>query len=336
MYGKLIKAGSYIHRTYRIKEELGSGGSGAVYMAWHTRLQKYVVMKVVRNCSTGAVEVLRNEVEALKNIKSMHIPQVLDFFIEKDRSFTIMEYIDGVSFDKLLKFGRNFTQAQVIKWYIQLASALSSIHQNNVCHRDIKPSNIMRTINGDVCLIDFNSALVSGNNTGVISRSMGYASPEQYEYFKMCKGIFDDLSSKGIFDDSEGIRAGIEGRAGNDGVSEGISVENDKVYSDYVETALIAGDYNVRPLRGENAATGAKIQGINWRLSDIYSLGATMYHFLTRKRPPVKEEEVVQIPYLRGYQEGILRIIERSMRSQPSQRFGSAEELGDALKDIVL
>ena len=114
MYGKSIKTGSYIHRTYRAKTKLGSGGSGSVFLAWHTRLNKNVVVKVVENCSPEAIKIHRNEVEALKNIRSLHIPQVFDFFIENEMSFTIMEYISGVSFDKLLKAGEMFSESQVI------------------------------------------------------------------------------------------------------------------------------------------------------------------------------------------------------------------------------
>ena len=270
-------------------------------MAWHKRLRKYVVIKVIKNCSDGAVEVHRNEVEALKNIKSMHIPQVLDFFIEENRSFSVMEYIDGVSFDKLLRVGRHFTEPQIVKWYLQLAWTLDAIHKNGVCHRDIKPSNIMRTTNGDVYLIDFNSALVSGNNTGVISRSMGYASPEQYEYFKMCKSL---------------------------------SIDNTHVYSDFIETALLVGDCKTEPALRVHSTSCVGTHGIDWKLSDIYSLGATMYHFLTRKRPPVAAGDVALILTLKGYSEGILKVIERSMRSEPSERFSSAEELGCALRSL--
>jgi len=302
MYGKSVKASSRLFKTYQIEAELGSGGSGAIYKAWHTRLRKHVVIKIVKECSPGAVEVHRNEVEALKNIKNMHIPQVLDFIVERNRSFTIMEYIDGESFDKLLGTGQRFNELQVIKWYIQLASALCAIHKHDVCHCDIKPSNIMLMVNGDVCLIDFNSALVSGNNTGVISRSMGYASPEQYEYFKLCRDAFLGAA---------------------------------EVYSICAETVLLAGNCKTEPVFGSGIKACTGVQGIDWKLSDIYSLGAAMYHFLTGNRPPVKAGEVAIISKLSGYNECILSVIERSMRTEPSGRFTSAEELIETLRDIM-
>jgi len=300
MYGKSVKSNAYMERTYQLVTEIGSGSSGAAYLAWHTRLRKLVVIKTSNSCIVGRPDALRNEVEALKNIKSMYIPQVLDFLEDSDTGFTVMEYIEGESFDKLLKCGQKLTETQIVRWYCQLSSALATIHRHNVYHRDIKPSNIMLTKSGDVCLIDFNSALVSGVNTGVISRSMGYASPEQYEYFKMCKNSFT-VAVKAI---------------------------------DYVETMLTKRDCITGIASDEDILNRHGVYEIDWKLSDIYSLGATMFHFLTGNRPPVRADEVSQIPLLDGYSKDLLSIIECSMRFDPSQRFLSAEDLGNALSCV--
>jgi serine/threonine protein kinase len=294
MYGKSVKVGSFTHRTYRILKTLASGSSGAVYMAWHTRLRKHVVIKVVNECDTRSIEINRNEVEALKNIRNLYIPQVYDFIIENGYSFTVIEYIEGESFDNLLKSGRKFTEAQIIKWYSQLASALSTIHNQDICHRDIKPANVILTVNGDICLIDFGSAFVNSNNTGLISRSMGYASPEQYEFFKLCKGS---------------------------------SADNSKAFSDNIETVLLVNDCITEMGVEKNYARGNEKSAINWKLSDIYSLGATMYHLLTGNRPLVRVEEMEKSFKLQEYSKELLKIIEKSMKTTPSKRYTSAEEL---------
>ena len=267
-------------------------------MAWHTRLRKHVVIKVVKDCFTEVIGVHRNEVEALKTIKSMYIPQVYDFFIENGHSFTVIEYIEGESFDKLLKSGQRFTEEQIIKWYGQLISALGVIHKHDICHRDIKPANIILAKTGDINLIDFNSAFVSSNNTGLINRSMGYASPEQYEYFKLCRNAFSD-----------------DGKAHN------------KSY----ETTLLISGCKTEAISGGCISEYGKTHYINWKLSDIYSLGATMYHLLIGKRPPVRAEEVAKISKTNGYSKEILAIIEKSMRSDPSERYATADELKEIL-----
>ncbi|MCL2424912.1 MAG: serine/threonine protein kinase [Oscillospiraceae bacterium] len=272
MYGKQVRSNSYINRTYRITEMLGSGGSCAVYKAWHNRLRKYVVIKIADSCSTDAIAWHRNEVEALKNIKSMYLPQVIDFLISDDQSFTIMEHIEGLSFDKLLKCGHKFTEVQILKWYMQLALALTTIHKHDVSHRDIKPANIILTTNDDICLIDFNSAFVIGNNTGIASRSMGYASPEQYEYFMACRSA----------------------------------------------TTNSQGSHNV--------------YDVDWKLSDIFSLGATIYHLLTGERLLTESEDITDFSNLKGFNKRLISIIMQSTKATPSQRFASAEELYNALR----
>jgi len=300
MYGKLVKPDINIRETYSILTRLGKGGNGTVYLAWQKRLCKFVVIKIAPKCSSGELEVCRNEVEAIKNIKSMYIPQVLDFILDDNYSYTIIEYVEGESFDRLLTAGARFSHSQIIGWYIQLARALETIHKQDICHRDIKPSNIMINKNGNICLIDFNSAYVSSNKTGVVSRSIGYASPEQYEYFKLCKKSFNESNDVNI-------------------------VTN--------ETDLLVADCVTEAAPGTGAISGEKSY-IDWKLSDIYSLGATIYHLLIGKRPPVKPEEVVLITMEQGYSKALLTIISKSMMKNPNDRYTSAEQLREAVQSL--
>ncbi|MCM1059911.1 MAG: serine/threonine-protein kinase [Eubacterium sp.] len=329
---------------YRIEAELGSGGGGIVYKAWHTRLQKYVVIKELKRGTRNSIETQRNEVEALKNVKSAYLPQVLDFFSENERVFTVMEYIDGVSFDKLLEKNQRFSQSQVVKWYGQLASALEIIHRQNIAHRDIKPANIMLLPNGDVCLIDFNAALVGGNDVRLISRSLGYASPEQYEIYEKYKHTVNapiryttsntiNQYSVSIENQSDNIPTELLSDANLDTTERLENTESDFTdnitLSRAVQTCGSEVEFGktelIKPMINEN---------IDWKLSDIFSLGASMYHLLTGLRPPVKMTDVIKLSSVGKYDEGLAYIIENSMRLNPTDRIPSAAVLLETVRNI--
>lgn len=311
--------------TYQIESEIGSGGGGIVYKAWHVRLQKHVVIKELKRGSDNDIETQRNEVEALKNVKSPYLPQVLDFITENGRVFTVMEFIEGESLDKLLERGRRFSQQQVVKWYAQLASALEVIHKKNIAHRDIKPANIMLLPNGDVCLIDFNAALVGGNDVRLISRSLGYASPEQYEIYERYKKRYNAPIHFG----SSSVEVQASGGTGTEVLRDDDKTEIVGKDSQMTEVLSDAEDSQRTELLAPPPTAG-----IDWKRSDIYSLGAAMYHLLSGIHPPERARDVVPIAQVGDFSEGIVYIIERSMRLDPAERFESAEMLADALRNI--
>ena len=272
-------------------------------MAWHKRLCKHVVIKKADFASASSMQLHRNEVEALKNVKSVYLPHIIDFLTDSESSYTVLEYIEGESFDKLLKQRKKFSQSQLSKWLYQLTSALVAIHGQNVCHRDIKPANIILTPHDDVCLIDFNSALVSGNNTGVISYSPAYASPEQCVYFRICDSAHKDKSVK---HNQNGLHKFSSGSHNADMVAE-------------KETLYRPEPHN-----------------IDWKLSDIYSLGATMYNLFIGKRPPEVLLNNPVIPRCSPDDFAIRSVIGRCMRQNPKERFPSADDLKSNLQKYSL
>lgn len=166
--------------TYEITGQLGAGSGGIVYKAYHKRLKKDVVLKKIRNKSIS-MAVNRQEVDILKNLNHSYLPQVLDFLEIDGELFTVMSYIPGESFKDLMKRNPQFTQNQLIRWGMQVCSALNYLHSQNppIIHSDIKPANIMLTPAGNICLIDFNISFFLDDST-ILGYTDGYTSPEQY------------------------------------------------------------------------------------------------------------------------------------------------------------
>ncbi len=287
-----------IASTYEVIEKIGSGGGGNVYLAKHLRLGKKVVLKADKRKITARPELLRREVDILKELSHSHIPQVYDFFIEDETVYTAMEYIEGESLDKPLKRGEKFSQSQVIQWAKQLLDALRYLHSpthgdppHGYVHSDIKPANIMRTPYNDICLIDFNIALALGEDN-IVGCSEGYASPEHY-------GL--DFSSYG---------------------SSTASAEDEETItmSDEMETVTVS-----------NVSLGTSIKKIVPDVrSDIYSVGATLYHLLSGVRPAKNAMEVAPLSG-EEISPQIVEIITKAMNPNPDLRYQTADEMLQAL-----
>lgn len=305
--------------TYQIIKKIGSGGGGNVFLAYHLRLDKKVVLKADKRQLSTRPELLRVEVDVLKHLSHQYIPQVYDFFVENDTVYTAMAYIEGESFDKALKRGERFSQPQVIKWGIQLLEALSYLHSpihgdppHGYTHSDIKPANLMLTPLGDICLIDFNISLALGEDT-IIGRSEGYASPEHY-------GL--DFS-----DDDQDTGTG-------DTVGTEHSRRNTSLFR---RAASTLSGRSTSGSGGSGAYRGTTSS--SYRLvrpdvrSDIYSTGATLYHLLSGRRPAAHAKKVVPLSE-KEFSPQLVRIIRRAMEPNPNRRYQSAEEMLEALRAI--
>ena len=65
---------------YELREQIGAGGGGIVYLGWHINLKKPVVLKADKRSLKVGYDILRKEVDMLKNLSNSYIPQVYDFF----------------------------------------------------------------------------------------------------------------------------------------------------------------------------------------------------------------------------------------------------------------
>lgn len=169
---------------YQILQEIGKGGAGIVYLAYHLSLQKYVVVKQLK----GSIDTssIRTEVDILKRLHHPNLPQVYDFLELDGGVFTVIDYVAGVGMDRLAEQGMTVTQESVLRWFRQLVDVLVYLHSQNpaIIHGDIKPENIIITPENQAVLIDFNVSL-SEDPEKILGFSYDYASPEQLAFAQM-------------------------------------------------------------------------------------------------------------------------------------------------------
>jgi len=174
---------------YRIKELLGKGVMGAVFLAHDNQLNRTVALKVARVSTTGSAKLLKRmetEAKAAARVDHPLICKVYDFGEIDGIRFIALQYIEGEDLKSHLKrVGRPLDPKDAIRLIRQIADALKAAHEIGVIHRDLKPENVMLNLDGDPVIMDFGlarRAIVSneaGLTQGMILGTAAYMSPEQ-------------------------------------------------------------------------------------------------------------------------------------------------------------
>ena len=321
----MLSRGEQLNGTYTILSEIGSGGGGVVYKAYHERLKTDVVVKQIKDRVKGILD-SRAEADILKRIKHTNLPRVYDFLEIDGEVYTVMDYIPGISLAKALEQQKNFSDRQVLHWAMELADALAYLHAQKppIIHSDIKPANIMLQPDGDVCLIDFNISLAFDHDlrtsTGI---SGGYSPPEQYRDFRHYSMLIYRTEQQRIPD------AGTEKAETADGVGDRTVAVNEAVFSPKSELTERIKDDTTTQLVQQIIG-----RGVDER-SDIYSLGMTLYHLLTGIHPPGSFEKLRPLnEYNLSISEGFLTILQKMMELDPNRRYQNGGELLYALEHI--
>lgn len=203
----MSKVGLVIGGKYEILKEIGQGGMSVVYVAMDIRLNKQWAVKELKNDGTQSVEMLlkgiEREANILKKVDHPVLPRIVDIIDEQGAIYVIMDYIQGLAMDKILKEEGAQPQEKVIEWAKELASALDYLHSMKppIIYRDMKPSNIMLQPDGRVKLIDFGTAKEYKAENIVDTTALGtrgYAAPEQFGDEKG-RGIYKTDSRTDIY-----------------------------------------------------------------------------------------------------------------------------------------
>lgn len=185
----MFEVGSIIGGKYRILGELGQGGMSTVYLVVNEKTNKLWAMKKVRKIESEDKKYLKEslqvEIETLKRLKHPNLPSVVEVIEQQQEYLVVMDYIEGISLEKLLEEKGSLEEEEVARYAIQLCDVLSYLHTRKppVIYRDMKPSNVLVKLDGSIVLIDFGTAREFKENAAKDTNNLGtrgYAAPEQF------------------------------------------------------------------------------------------------------------------------------------------------------------
>ena len=265
-----LDPGTRLVNRYLIQEVIGIGGMGSVYRARDLHFPNVVKLVAVKEMINHApdplirktiVQNFEREANILATLNQPSIPRIYDYFTEGDRSYLVIEFVNGKDLEAIINETDGFLpQEKVVQWGLELCDVLTFLHSHKpdpIIFRDMKPSNIMVNQQERIVLVDFGIAKqFQTGQKGTMIGTEGYSPPEQY--------------------------------------------------------------------RGE--AT---------HLADIYSLGATLHHALTRRDPrleppfsfaerPIRKINPEVSPELEA-------IITTALKYDPAERYQSTDEMKNAL-----
>ena len=144
---------------YRLIEEIGSGGMGAVYLAERAdgAYQQRVALKILQEgiFTPRLVERFEEERQIMARLSHPGIARLLDGGVTPEgRPFLVLEYVEGRPIDQFCEEEKLDTAA-TLRLFLKVADAVQSAHQQLVLHLDLKPANILVTAAGEPRLLDF-------------------------------------------------------------------------------------------------------------------------------------------------------------------------------------
>ena len=229
------KPGDFIG-NYKIRELLGEGGCGAVYVAEQTEpVRRKVALKVIKLGMDTRSVIARFEAErqALAMMDHPNIARVLDAgATDTGRPYFVMELVRGIKITDYCD-QNNLNTTKRLGLFIQVCHAVQHAHQKGIIHRDIKPSNILVTLHDGVPVpkvIDFGIAKATEGRLTELTvytelhqfiGTPAYMSPEQAEMSGLDIDTRSDIYSLGVllyelltgrtpFDPQELIRSGLD------------------------------------------------------------------------------------------------------------------------------
>jgi serine/threonine protein kinase len=283
---------------YRIESLIGTGGMGEVYLATDMTAGRKAALKLLPERFTGDAERLKRFQREAHAVVALNHPNILTVYeIGEHHSthYIASELIEGETLRQRLMRGR-IEVGEAVDVAIQVASALAAAHEAGIVHRDIKPENIMLRRDGYVKVLDFGIAKLAES---------AFAKPPSHRF-------------------------GVPGAAVDAAGSMTLAETN---------LGSILG--TVRYMSPEQACGRQVDKG-----TDIWNLGVVLYEMVTGHAPftgdtpgeamcSILEMEPPPLTrYIKHTPAELQQIISKTLRKNREERYHSAHELLEKLKDL--
>ncbi|GAC1656606.1 MAG: hypothetical protein NVS4B7_00710 [Ktedonobacteraceae bacterium] len=160
---------------YQLIQHIGQGGFADVYVGQHIFLNTQVAIKVMHSeLASEEAEKFLAQAHTISTLDHPHIVRILDFGIENNTPFLVMDYAPYGTLRQRHPKGTQLPLSTIITYVRQIADALQYVHDQNLIHRDIKPQNMLLGPQHTLMLSDFGIA--------VVSESMGYRRQKIQEF----------------------------------------------------------------------------------------------------------------------------------------------------------
>jgi serine/threonine protein kinase/formylglycine-generating enzyme required for sulfatase activity len=347
---------------YRIVHPLGSGGMGRVYLAYDGLLDRMVAIKFIAEVepNSDARERFLIEARAAARLQHPNVAAVYRVGELDGHPYIITEFIRGASLDTL---DLPVPWRRVLELGVSLARGLAAAHRHGVLHRDIKPGNAILADDGEVKLVDFGLAKLTDdyvpNSTSPPQASRSPRSRISRNAATIDAGgggleaLSPDPSARRLDDTPppSSIRPpsslvpishtlqSIDAPPPNGAAHSTKASDSSESLSLTKAGDLMGTPYYMAPevWRGEPAT----------RRSDVFALGIVLYE-LCAGFPPHRDVRLRELRRVRVEQDSppladvapqvdprFAAVVDRCLSRDPARRFGSGDELRDALEQLV-